>query len=122
MKKPPGQTKKIRRPWDALLCKKFLAFCIDCIHVNFFEPLSCLVSRKKFSVLGMRCSAKNFLRFVGRMGGIAMEVIYFLLEVLIAILLIGRFCKDFFAIGDWRKALQGTAVGVLLLMGMQIFL
>ena len=77
---------------------------------------------KKFSVLGMRCFAKNFLRFVGRMGGIAMEVIYFLLEVLIAILLIGRFCKDFFAIGDWRKALQGTAVGVLLLMGMQIFL
>ena len=49
-----------------------------------------------------------------------MEVIYFLLEVLIVILLIGRFCKDFFAIGDWRKALQGTAVGVLLLMGMQI--
>jgi len=43
MKKPPSQAKKIQRPWDALLCGKFLALYIGCIHVNFFEPLSCLV-------------------------------------------------------------------------------
>lgn len=51
-----------------------------------------------------------------------MDVVWLLLKILVAILVVRRFCKDFFAIGDWRKALRGTATGILLLVGMDMFL